>query len=185
MVLTGRFVLPHWRARKGGPTNRVSFGLVLACIGIAIVFAAVGFVAWATVYGYTNRPGWVGVTDKQLWDWLKLLAVPFVVGAGGPIVAYLFTRSENRTTQLIEEQRTQDEALQAYLDQMGKLLLEKNLRASKEISEVRNVARAQTLAVLGRLNSDRKRTVIVFLYETILINAGDRDAGDMPFVPIY
>jgi hypothetical protein len=40
-------------------------------------------------------------------------------------------------------QRAQDEALQAYLDQMSSLLLEKDLRASEEVSEVRTLARAR------------------------------------------
>jgi hypothetical protein len=42
----------------------------------------------------------------------------------------------------LAEQRAQDEALQAYLDQMGSLLLEKDLRTSEEDSEVRMLARA-------------------------------------------
>jgi hypothetical protein len=38
----------------------------------------------------------------------------------------------------LAEQRAQDEALQAYLDQMGNLLLERDLRTSEEDSEVRS-----------------------------------------------
>ncbi len=55
----------------------------------------------------------------SLWDWLKLLIVPVVLAIGG----YLFTRSENRATQAAAERRAQDEALQAYLDQMSNMLL--------------------------------------------------------------
>jgi hypothetical protein len=50
-----------------------------------MALAVVRFVAWATVYGYTNRPGWVGVAHEQLWDWLDLLIIPFVLGVGGGI----------------------------------------------------------------------------------------------------
>jgi hypothetical protein len=44
-------------------------------------------------------------------------------------------RIENRRTdrqQVIEEQRTQDAALQAYIDELSYLLLEKNLRGSAQ-----------------------------------------------------
>jgi hypothetical protein len=50
----------------------------------------------------------------------------------------------------IADRRAQDEALQAYLEQIGQLLLEKNLRDSKEGDEVRTLARARTLTVLRR-----------------------------------
>jgi hypothetical protein len=36
---------------------------------------------------------------------------------------YLFTRSENRATHAAAERRAQDEALQAYLDQMSTMLM--------------------------------------------------------------
>jgi uncharacterized protein YjbI with pentapeptide repeats len=69
-------------------------------------------------------------------------------------------------------QRAQDEALQAYLDQMSTLLLEKNLRASEEDSEVRTLARARTLTVLNRLDSVRKERLLQFLYEAGLLHKG-------------
>jgi uncharacterized protein YjbI with pentapeptide repeats len=66
-------------------------------------------------------------------------------------------------------QRAQDEALQAYLDQMNYLLLEKDLRASDTDSEVRTLARARTLTVLGRLDPSRKTAVMQFLVEAELV----------------
>ena len=90
------------------------------------------------------------IVHKSLWAWLDLLIVPAVLAIGG----YLFARSENRATRVAAEQRAQDEALQAYLDQMGQLLLDKDrpLQQSEEGSAVRTVARARTLAVLRRLD---------------------------------
>jgi len=67
------------------------------------------------------------------------------------------------------EQRAQDEALQAYLDQMGTLLLEKDLRKSERGSEVRTLARARTLTVLERLDPSRKAAVVRFLDEAELV----------------
>jgi uncharacterized protein YjbI with pentapeptide repeats len=69
----------------------------------------------------------------------------------------------------IASQRAQDEALQAYLEQVGQLLLEKNLRDSEVGSEVSTLARTQTLSVLNRLDGPRKRSVLQFLYESSLI----------------
>jgi hypothetical protein len=82
--------------------------------------------------------------------------------------------------QKLAVQRAQDEALQAYLDQMSNLLLERNLRESAlgsnlpesaSGSEVRTLARARTLTVLSRLNSARKARLLQFLYETGLLQA--------------
>ena len=119
-------------------------------------------------------PGWAGLGNRTIWDWVNLLILPIALAVGG----YWFTAEQDARQQRIEDrhaqqaqkienqrakaerklaqQRAQDEALQAYLDQMGSLLLEKDLRASEEGSEVRTLARARTLTVLGRLDSSRK-----------------------------
>src|SRR5918995_3611940 len=82
---------------------------------------------------------------KSLWDWLQLLIVPVVLS----LITVAFAWQQDIRQDQIEnqrakaerelaEQRAQDEALQAYLNQMGSLLLEKKaLRESKEDSEVR------------------------------------------------
>jgi hypothetical protein len=97
---------------------------------------------------------WTGFKEKKLWDWLDLLsalAIPLVLAAAG----FMFTTQQDARQQQIENQRAeaerelavqraQDEALQAYFDQMNTLLLERNLRESEEDSEVRTLARART-----------------------------------------
>jgi hypothetical protein len=109
-------------------------------------------------------------------DWLQLLIVPFAL----VVIGFLFTMQQDARQQRIEnqraeaerelaEQRAQDEALQAYLDQMSSLLLEKDLRTSEEDSEVRTLARARTLTVLGRLDPSRKTAVMQFLVEAELV----------------
>src|SRR5215217_9162790 len=111
---------------------------------------------------------------QTVWDWLHLLsalAIPVVLAAAG----LWFTAQQDQRQVAIEnqraeaerelaEQRAQDEALQAYLNQMGGLLLERDLRASEKGSEERTLARARTLTVLERLDGDRKRSVVQFLY---------------------
>jgi uncharacterized protein YjbI with pentapeptide repeats len=117
---------------------------------------------------------------KTVWDWLQLLgvlAIPVVIAVGG----WMFNAQQNarqneledqraKSEREIEEQRAQDAALQAYLDQMSQLMLEGDLRASEEDSEVRTLARARTRTVLAQLDGRRKGSVVQFLYEASLIN---------------
>src|SRR3712207_485400 len=119
-------------------------------------------------------------------DWLQLLIVPLAL----IVISFLFTMQQDARQQQIEDQRAeaereladgraQDEALQAYLDQMSSLLLEKDLRESEEDSEVRTLARARTLTVLARLDPSRKTSVMQFLVEADLVQ---REAGGKPII---
>src|SRR6266566_3851580 len=117
---------------------------------------------------------------KSLWDWLQLLFVPAVLTLG----AVWITSRQNHDLQIAEQQHEADrdialdnqreEALQAYIDSMSELLLHENLRSSTEDSEVRKIARVRTLTVLPKLDSNRKRSVLNFLYESGLINKDNR-----------
>jgi hypothetical protein len=113
---------------------------------------------------------------KPVWDWLQLLVVPLMLA----LITVVFTWQQNvRQNELedqrteaerrLEEQRTQDAALQAYLDQMSTLLIENDLRTAPGDSEVRTLARARTLTVLSSLGPEDKPSVLQFLYESGLI----------------
>jgi uncharacterized protein YjbI with pentapeptide repeats len=123
----------------------------------------------AVIYGYATHPGWVGVSQKKLWDWLDLLIVPFILGVGGAIGGYLFSRSENRNAQVIAERRAQDEALQSYLDQISELLLNRKLRDPEAGSEARTLARARTVTVFKRQDAAHNRSVLHFLRDARLL----------------
>jgi uncharacterized protein YjbI with pentapeptide repeats len=125
-------------------------------------------------------PKWTGFRGMTVRDWLQLLIVPFAL----VVIGFLFTMQQDARQQQIEnqraeaerelaEQRAQEEALQAYLSQMSSLLLEKDLRTSEEDSEVRTLARAQTLTVLGRLDPSRKTAVMQFLAEAKLLQKAE------------
>jgi uncharacterized protein YjbI with pentapeptide repeats len=102
--------------------------------------------------------GWAGFANKTIWDWLELLIVPVALAG----IGFLFTAQQDARQTLIEEQRAQDTALQAYLDQMRDLMIGQNsLRASNEDSELRTLARARTLTVLQGLDPFRKDTDLV------------------------
>jgi uncharacterized protein YjbI with pentapeptide repeats len=152
-----RELVPNWR-----PTREQ----LLWMLRIVIVLVAV--LGMLTLIGQPF--------DITFWYWLDLLIIPVVLAVGG----YLFTRTANRARRVAAENRAQDEALQAYLAQMGQLLLDKDrpLRQSQKGDEVRTLARARTLTVLGRLDGGRKRSVMEFLYESGLINK-DRPIIDL------
>ena len=120
-----------------------------------------------------SRWGFRGMTVQDL---LQLLIVPLVL----VVISFVFVMQQDQRQRRIENQRAeaqralaaqraQDEALQAYLDQMSTLLLEKDLRVSEEDTEVRTLARARTLTVLERLDPSRKTAVANFLAEAKLI----------------
>jgi uncharacterized protein YjbI with pentapeptide repeats len=69
-----------------------------------------------------------------------------------------------------KEEYQREELLQAYLDRMSELLIDKGLRSSNPGDELRHVARARTLTALQRLNPERKVDVLWFLYESSLLD---------------
>jgi uncharacterized protein YjbI with pentapeptide repeats len=145
----------------------------------------------------TKQPRW-GFRGKTVWDWMGLLIVPLVL----VVIGLVFTMLQDARQQDLENQRAeqaqklenqraeaerelavqnaQDEALQAYLDQMGTLLLERDLRSStkdnatEDSQEARTLARARTLTVLSRLDPSRKTAVLQFLVEADLVQRVDR-----------
>jgi Pentapeptide repeats (8 copies) len=102
-----------------------------------------------------------------LLDLLKILAVPITIGAAVPLLNWLQKERELK----VEQQRAQDEALQAYLDQMSQLITDKEqpLHRAPPSDSLRTVARARTLTVLELLDASRKPNVVRFLAESILI----------------
>ncbi len=138
---------------------------VIAIIAACLLVIALIVLVLLTYIFHLNVQG---LTGKNLWDWLQLLIIPVVLAIGG----YLFNFATSRTEREIASDRQREDALQAYINNMSALLLEKNLRKSGEGDEVRNVARVRTLTVLPRLDKNRKATVLLFLHESGLIITG-------------
>jgi hypothetical protein len=136
--------------------------IVLIAIGMGLAIVII------TVCGYFfSEWKWTGLTKPNLrtfWDWLELLIVPIVLGIGG----YLFTRSENRRAQQIEEQRAQESALEAYLEQVTPLVRE-GLRDEDPLSPSRLLVRGRTLSLFWQLDPKRKRSLLQILHEAGLI----------------
>ena len=109
--------------------------------------------------------------NNSLWEWLELLIIPAVVAAGG----LWFSQQQKQRELDIADQRAQDEALQAYLDQMLQLLSDKDrpLHAASSGGSLSKIARARTLTVLPGLGKNRKSRLLQFLVESTLIQ-GDK-----------
>jgi uncharacterized protein YjbI with pentapeptide repeats len=124
-------------------------------------------------------PDWTGVGEKHwpvepgqeirrpktLWDWLQLLIVPAIL----LVVVALWNASQASRDKSREDQSRQDATLTAYLNHMSELMLSGKLLEAEVGSPVRAVARSVTLAMLRRLDGDRKAAVIRFLYEGHLL----------------
>ena len=176
-----------WQSIKHHPVATV----LISLLALLVVLVLLG--------GYNLNWGWTGFngsnkSGKTLWDWMQLLFIPVVLAVAGfwfnhreREAAELRAENEQKAAELraaaereIEQQRAEAErkisfdnqreaALQAYLDRMAELLLEKNLRTSPS-EEVRNVARIRTITVLTQLDVRRVSYVFAFLREAGLIS---------------
>ena len=166
---------------------------------------------------YVIQKAWdlTGFYDKQLWDWFELLAVPILIVLIGYQLEQRDKRKaeeqEAREKERAEEQKQlekekaekqaeverqiakdnlAEEAIQAYLDRMSDLLLNKELRKdllpnvndklnpSGYDNPVRDVARTQTTTILRRLEGDKDHQARILdflrdaeLYQFIFQNA--------------
>ncbi|PLS77233.1 MAG: hypothetical protein CYG59_24820, partial [Chloroflexi bacterium] len=153
--------------RRGKISRRRLFEIAAVVMLFGIMVWLGQQVVWPVWTGFGARPRSDGLEPgKTLWDWLELLIVP----VGLALIAFWFNQGEKgRERELATDQQRED-ALQAYLDKMGELLIKEKLRGSEEESEVRHVARARTLTVLERLDPQRKLAVLQFVYESNLID---------------
>jgi hypothetical protein len=130
------------------------------------------------------------VADKQAWNWLDVLIFPVLLALVG--IWYQATEADRdnkrqrvqrqRDIRHANEQRRREEravekqteaaALEAYLDQMGYLLIEKDLRNAPENSDIRALAQARTLTILLRLEAERKRHPLKLVAQMHLIDKG-------------
>lgn len=130
-------------------------------VGVAIATVAVIATVLAILYALSSY------FLIPFLDLLRITAVPLTIGGGVPLLNWLQKRRELD----LENKRTQDAALLAYIDKISELLIDKDLHdKSNEYDQMRITARARTLAVLRQLDGERKRTVLLFLREARLIN---------------
>jgi uncharacterized protein YjbI with pentapeptide repeats len=117
-----------------------------------------------------SRWGFRGMTVR---DWLQLLIVPLAL----VVIGFLFSVQQDARQQRIEdqraeaerelaEQRAQDEALQAYLDQMSNLMLDRMLLEAEPGDPVHTLAQARTSTLILRLDAEHNESVTRFLIDS-------------------
>jgi Pentapeptide repeats (8 copies) len=169
-------LVPDWRqfTRELVPDWRPNREQVLWAVRIAVVVAI-------TLLGILVLLWVISILfGVKLMDLLKILTVPITVGAAVPLLNWLQKKRELD----IEHERAQDDALQAYFDQVGELLLQRDTCGQLLIDKrgenpfegdfVSSLIRARTLTILALLDSNRpisrrKGSVLQFLYESGLI----------------
>ena len=150
----------------------------------------VAAVVAATIYGVWWLLGWYirpeSPTDRKDHGQVIVVGIGAIGATITAIIGWRNLKQSQRSTEttientrLIEEDRAQNDALQKYLEQMGQLLTEVELRQSEKGSDARVLARSQTLTVLQGLSADRKRILLRFLYESHLIDRGDDTIVDL------
>src|SRR5215217_5575289 len=170
---------------------RIAVVVVVAVLGVLLLLYAISRLPLSTTEEH----------DVTFLDLLKALALPITAGAVVPLLGWLQSKREREaqaaqrerelavenqraeTDRQIAAQGRQDGMLQAYIDQIGQLLLDKDrpllksaaareVRTDMDGDEVRTLARARTLTVLTSLDGERKRSVLQFLYESHLVIKG-------------
>ncbi len=99
--------------------------LLFACAVLFVVFVVAGYWFNWTWTGFTGQNS----STKTFWDWLQLLAVlavPTVIGIG----VWVFTTKHVQVHEAGNIDNQREEALQAYIDEMLKLLLVNDLRGA-------------------------------------------------------
>lgn len=113
---------------------------------------------------------------KDLLNVFVLIAagvVGFLTALAAMLNVYMSRRNLHQQREL-DERRAQDDALQAYYEQMGDLLTKHKLGETKNAEDpVRLLAQAQTHTVLRRVDATRKGDLVRFLYGAALIT-GER-----------
>lgn len=128
-------------------------------------------------------------SPKKTWlNLAQLLLIPFVL----TLLGLGFTYQQHQTDTTIANDQQQQTILENYMARMTDLLLSKSISTrlyeSKKGEGVRVLAQATTLMTLGSLNPERKRAVILFLYQADLILWHQRktDPGfDFPILNLH
>ena len=160
--------------------NRITWKVVIAAtLPIVVALAAgiaLGWWSWKTLIGWNALVDYInprGATQKK--EALQVYAV-IVAGLIASITAAVglanlrLTRRNLEQQRELEAERAQGTALQAYYEQMGKLLIDNQLRTTEK-KEVRELARAQTLTLVRELGAHRMGSLLVFLQSAGLIES--------------
>ena len=157
--------------------------MAVATLGLALL-VAVGLgvwfgldwkvlIGWKALVHYINPND---ATDRK--DAVQVYAV-IVAGVVATITAAVglsnlrLTRRNLEQQRELEAQRAQGTALQAYYEQIGKLITDEDLLNTQR-KEIRELARGQTLTVLQEVDGKGKGSLLTFLHGAGLIGPETR-----------
>ena len=146
-----------------GVTVGISLGLIM--------LVGAGFLVWGVLVEYVGPKGPTGRKDVVQIMAVIAAGVFALIGGIVGIVNLIFAGRNLRQQRELGQQRAEEDALQAYFEQLGSLLTDHDL-ISTDRDDIKQLAVAQTLTVLERLDGERKGSVVRFLYGARLI---DRD----------
>lgn len=106
-----------------------------------------------------------GFSNKTLWDFLQLLIVPLLILT----VTNHLDESANERQRLDADQRYQQDVCDKAFNYISNLILERGLIESNVERSVIRLAKAKILTTLQGIDSKHKRSLIVFLAESGLI----------------
>jgi uncharacterized protein YjbI with pentapeptide repeats len=157
--------------------------IVLTSVAILLVLTVVALlgVALWKVLGIYIDPQTATERKYLLQSFVIVVAGGSWLLVGAGVVGVLYqSRRKLRQQREHQVQRVQQNALRAYLDQMVRLLNDRDrpLRHSSGGEEVSILAKGRTHTVLPRLDGEGKARVLQFLYETGLI-IKDRSVVDL------
>ncbi len=161
-------LVPDWRPTKAQVLWTIR--ILIALVVLQALFGLIGAWLWEELVNY--------VDPRKPSDRKDVVNVFVLIGAG--VVGFLtataavgnlyISRRNLQQQRVLEGERAQDDALQAYYKQMGDLLTEHDLEKTKPEDDVALLARAQTLTVMRRLDASRKGDLVRFLYGAGLIS---------------
>src|SRR3712207_4959745 len=141
--------------------------MVAVALGIWFGWDLKTLIGWRALVDYINRKGPTGRKDAvQVYAVIGAGVVAAITAAVGLANLRLTRRNLEQQRELeaqraseqrnLEAQRAQGTALQAYYEQIGKLLSDKDTDLRKtQREEIRELARGQTLTVLQDLDARR------------------------------
>jgi uncharacterized protein YjbI with pentapeptide repeats len=128
------------------------------------------FAVWILIFVSIIVDDIRGQQEVGFWEWVGVLIIPVVLSAGAALLTNAQTQREVTATHL----QAQDEALQQYLDQVTNLLIGRERGGNPTDSHlVSRLMQARTLALLLKLDRDRKRQPLKLIAQLELINRND------------
>jgi uncharacterized protein YjbI with pentapeptide repeats len=123
------------------------------------------------ILGWTRWADWTGFgndnSTRTLWDYLGLILASIAT----IVIVLLNERNQERRKMIeidIAADQQRENILRTYLDDMGKMLMEKNLKGEKgkEDSPILDIAQVKTITALRTLDKERRNFIFQFLRDS-------------------